>query len=108
MLSPRERSSNPLKAKKFWLWGRYPKGGTNSGKFGLSGRRHLPGSHGNPGHFYQQTGGKGFLDTQEHSTTRQAWPQTKLENQQGQKIASTGITVPGKGTTREKRQQSWV
>lgn len=107
MLSPREGSSNSLQAKKFSCGVRYPKRGTNLAKLGLSGRRHLPGSHGNPGHFYQHTGVKGSLDALQHSSIQGSWPQTRLvkENQQGQKITSTSIMVPGKGTAGGKESE---
>lgn len=90
---------------------RYPKRGTNSAKLGLSGRKHIPGSHGNtkhihwnPGHFYQHTGGKCSLDALQPSSTWGFWPQARLvqENQQEQEITKTGIMVHGKGPTGEE------
>lgn len=103
---PKKGSSNSLKAKKFSCGVRYPKRGTNSAKLGLSAedtawepwqpRAFLPA--------YRCEGLPGCPAAQLHTGS---WPQTRLveENQQGQKITSTGIMVPGKGTAGGKESE---
>lgn len=107
---PSEKNLLILKAKKVSFGMRYPKGGTNSERLGLSGGRHIPGGHGNlghihqnPGHFYQHTGVKSPLHKLQHSSMWGSWLQTRLaqENQQEREV-NTGIVMHGKETAGEK------